>query len=269
MEILNAAHPRGPFRTALLDFDGTLSLLRRGWQQVMIPMAVEHLAATTTSETEPQLHSVVEEFVTRLTGKQTIYQMIQLGVEVEKRGGVPSDPLDYKREYHERLWSQVQERIKSVEEGRTTAESMTVPGSAQLLQKLTACGVDCHLASGTDEPYVLAEAALLGLDQYFEGRIYGARDDFQNFSKAKVIERILREAGMPGSRILGLGDGFVEIEEIKRVGGLAIGVASNEFTRSGIDSWKRARLAEAGADIILADYGELEALCDRLQICAA
>ena len=52
----------------------------------------------------------------------------------------------------------------------------------------------------------------------------------------------------------------VEIEEVKKVGGLAIGVASNEETREGINDWKRNRLIQAGADIIVGDYRQLDQL---------
>ena len=65
---------RSAYQVAIFDFDGTLSLLRRGWQQVMIPMGVEYLEATGTRETREELHAVVESFVTRLTGKQTRYE---------------------------------------------------------------------------------------------------------------------------------------------------------------------------------------------------
>jgi len=53
-------------------------------------------------------------------------------------------------------------------------------------------GVACYLASGTDRPYVLDEAAALGLPRYFDDRIYGALEDYQSYSKRLVIERILR-----------------------------------------------------------------------------
>ena len=46
IEVVNDRFPRGEFRAAILDFDGTLSLLRRNWQDVMIPMMVDLLAAT-------------------------------------------------------------------------------------------------------------------------------------------------------------------------------------------------------------------------------
>src|SRR5947199_6106231 len=78
IEVLRPDLPRGGFRSVLFDFDGTLSLLREGWPQVMIPMMVEVLRQTGTSESETQLADAIEEFVMRLNGRQTIYQMIQL-----------------------------------------------------------------------------------------------------------------------------------------------------------------------------------------------
>src|SRR5947199_2354286 len=94
IEILHPELPRGRFRSVLFDFDGTLSLIREGWPQVMIPMMVEVLRATGTAETEAELSAVVEEFVMRLNGRQTIYQMIHLAEEVRRRGGQPREPLE-------------------------------------------------------------------------------------------------------------------------------------------------------------------------------
>src|SRR5215831_13469889 len=93
MEILRPDLPRGRFRSVLFDFDGTLSLIREGWPQVMIPMMVAVLRETGTEETDAQLTPAVEEFVMRLNGRQTIYQMMQLAEAVRLRGGHPLDPL--------------------------------------------------------------------------------------------------------------------------------------------------------------------------------
>src|SRR5215469_5248 len=103
IEIVRADLPRGRFRSVLFDFDGTLSLIREGWPQVMIPMMVSILRETGTRETEAELTAAVEEFVMRLNGRQTIYQMMQLAEEVRRRGGQPLDPLAYKRRYHDLL----------------------------------------------------------------------------------------------------------------------------------------------------------------------
>ncbi len=92
IEVLRPDLPRGNFRGVLFDFDGTLSLIREGWPQVMIPMMVGVLRETGTSENEEELVAAVEEFVMRLNGRQTIYQMIQHAAEVQKRAGQPHDP---------------------------------------------------------------------------------------------------------------------------------------------------------------------------------
>lgn len=253
IERLNDDAPSGPFATAIFDFDGTLSLIRRNWQDVMIPMMVRILAKCPAAESEEELHRVVEDYVMRLNGRQTIYQMMQLADEVQQRGGEPLDPLEYKHQYHDLLWQEVGQRVDKLESGGIDPEELRVPGAIEILQQLRDRGVQLYLASGTDLNYVRREADALQLSEFFEDRIYGALDDYKKFSKAMVIQQIVSEQGQ-GSAIVGFGDGFVEIEEIKRVGGLAVGVASNEEERQGINTWKRERLARAGADWIIPDF---------------
>ena len=71
---------------------------------------------------------------------------------------------------------------------------------------------------------------------------------------------------LSGAELLTFGDGYVEIENTAAVDGLAVGVASNEAERRGIDAWKRQRLIEAGADIIIPDFREHQALLSYLDI---
>ena len=260
IELLRTDCIRGRFRAVLFDFDGTLSLIREGWPEVMIPMMVRVLRDTGTKETDEQLDQHVEEFVMRLNGRQTIYQMIQLAEEVRQRGGRPRDPLEYKHEYHELLMKRSEPRLKGLRDGTISPETMTVPGSHQFLRRLRQMGLTLYLASGTDLKHVREEAALLRLTEYFGDHIYGAVDDYKNFSKRLVVERILQQHGLQGPELLAFGDGFVEIEEVKKAGGLAVGVASDEVRRAGVNAWKRDRLIRAGADLIIAEYRQQEAL---------
>jgi phosphoglycolate phosphatase len=254
IEVLSPDLPRGRFRSVLFDFDGTLSLIREGWPQVMVPMMVDVLRQTGTRETDQELTATVEEFVMRLNGRQTIYQMIHLAEEVARRGGRPLDPLQYKHRYHGLLMERIHGRLEALASGAATFEQWTVPGSHALLEDLCRRGLTLYLASGTDLNFVQKEAELLGLAPYFGERIYGALDDYKNFSKQMVIERILRDHGLHGEELLAFGDGFVEIEEVKRAGGVAVAVASDEVNRRGINEWKRKRLIEAGADVIIPEY---------------
>lgn len=260
IEVVRGDFPRGEFRAVLFDFDGTLSLIRRNWQAVMIPMMVDVLAGTGTAETRGQLHEHVEEFVMRLNGKQTIYQMIQLADEVRLRGGSPSEPLDYKHRYHDLLWRQIGDRVAALKDGRATPEEMSVPGTHRLLAQLRERGLALYLASGTDLKYVRDEVAALGLEEFFGPHVYGALDDYQNFSKAMIIDRMIADMAVEGHQLLAFGDGFVEIEETRKAGGVAVGVASDEETRQGVNAWKRNRLIRAGADIIIGDYRQQDEL---------
>lgn len=265
IEIIREPCGRGEYKHALFDFDGTLSLIRQGWMEVMVPMMVEILLETPNHESVEELGGIVREYVYRLTGKQTIYQMIQLVDEIKKRGGTPLAPLEYKNEYNRRLMKVIHERREALRTGQAKPKDMLVPNSLELLDALRERGVQVYLASGTDEPYVKEEADLLQLTQYFGEHIYGAQADYKTFSKAMVIERILSIHKIEGRYLLGFGDAYVEIENVKSVGGAAVGVASDEAERSGKpDLWKRERLVGVGADVIIPDYRECNALVDYL-----
>ncbi|NQU20261.1 MAG: HAD family hydrolase [Candidatus Nealsonbacteria bacterium] len=265
IEIIRPLCGRQRPRHVLFDFDGTLSLIREGWPDVMVPMMVEVLRATGTDESPETLRELVIEFVMQLNGKQTIYQMIRLAEEVRRRGGRPEDPLAYKQIYHERLMERIDGRRDALRCGEVSPQQMLVPHSLEILDAFRQRGVQLYVASGTDERYVLEEARLLGLDAYFGRHIYGAQDDYRAFSKAKVIERILTENNVDGASLAGFGDGYVEIQNIRAVGGTAVAVASDESGRSGkADPWKRDRLIGVGAHLVIPDYRDGLALLDYL-----
>ena len=71
IEIIRAIQLAAPPEHVLFDFDGTLSLIREGWPDVMVPMMVQVLLETGTDETAQQLHRLAYDFVMQLNGKQT------------------------------------------------------------------------------------------------------------------------------------------------------------------------------------------------------
>jgi len=241
-------------RVVLFDFDGTISLIRAGWVDVMVPMMVEVLAGLKTGESEDSLRAVVEEFVGRLTGKQTVYQMIELADQVRARGGTPEDPLVYKRRYLDLLHKKIAHRLEELRSGKCSPDKYLVPGARRLLETLYARGLKMYLASGTDQEYMRDEADLLDVSRYFDGRVYGALDDYKSFSKKILIQRLIASAEVSGDQFLGFGDGYVEIENIKEVGGTAVGVATDEPACLAVSEWKRQRLARVGADFIIPNF---------------
>ena len=249
----------------LFDFDGTLSLIRQGWPDVMVPLFTEILPPL-PDETDEQRRQLAFEDIMRLNGKQTIYQMIQLAERVRERGGTPGEPLDYKHEYLRRLDERIRHRVEGIRAGTIPRDELTVFGTRALLEELSSRGLALYLASGTDEQFVKAEAEALGLTHYFKGHIYGAQDDYKKFSKKMVIDRILAENRIPGDSLLAFGDGYVEIENTKQVGGFAVAVASDEANNGSgrFDAWKHQRLMGVGADLCIPDYRELDALMATL-----
>src|SRR6185295_19260342 len=99
LEIIRPGASAARARVALFDFDGTLSLIRSGWVDVMVPMMVGILVDLKTGESEAALDGVVRDFVWKLTGKETIYQMMEFAEQVKRRGGNALDPLEYKKMY--------------------------------------------------------------------------------------------------------------------------------------------------------------------------
>ena len=252
---------RESIQHVLFDFDGTLSLVREGWPEVMIPMFCE-MCPSLPAESRESKESLLRDDIMSLNGKQTIYQMIQLAERIKERGGQPKEPLWYKHEYLRRLDERISARKQDLKNNPDSAAQHLVHGALELLDMLNSMGLPIYLASGTDEQFVKEEAQLLGIDHFFKGHIYGALDDYKSFSKKMIIDRIIKENDIDGSSLLSFGDGYVEIENTRSVGGLAIAVATDEaHNGSGqVDQWKRERLLGVGAEVVIPDFRDARTL---------
>jgi len=156
----------------------------------------------------------------------------------------------------------VRGRWADLETGTAKAADWVVPNAHAILTNIRGKDVPLFVASGTEYDHVACEAKLLGVEAFFPTGINAPKDNDPSFGKGKVITRILAELGIRGEELLGFGDGVVETGEVKRVGGVAVGVASSE-PGSGwgvVQQEKRARLIAAGADLIVPDYSRQEEL---------
>lgn len=264
IELIRPGASAADARVALFDFDGTLSLIRSGWVDVMVPMMVEILVDLKTGESEKELRDLVNEFVWRLTGKETIYQMMAFTECVKERGGQALEPIDYKKMYLDLLWTKISGRVEELRRGHVSPEKYLVPGARGLLERLRDRGLKMYLASGTDHIFMSEEARLLDVARYFDGGVYGAQDDLTSFSKKILVQRIISGTEVAGPQIIGFGDGYVEIEEVKLVGGVAVGVATTEPECEVVDTWKRDRLVGVGADVIVPNFSRHDELIEML-----
>ncbi len=262
-------------RYAIFDHDGTISTLREGWEQIMVPMMMKAVLGDIFNDADEAFyHKVlmrVTEFIDKTTGIQTLVQMKGLVEIVREFGCVPEDQIldefGYKQIYNDELLRMVKVREEKILRGELSLEDFTLKSAVLLLNKLHKAGVKLFLASGTDEEDVKNEARNLGYDHLFEGGIYGAVGDVNKEAKKIVLDRILNNIGDSGSEhIVTFGDGPVEIRETRKRGGITVGIASNEIKRHGLNESKRTRLIKAGADIIVPDFSQIQLLLKLLNI---
>jgi phosphoglycolate phosphatase len=246
-----------PITHVIFDFDGTLSWLRHGWPDIMIDLFCEFVPQELQGSLS--FRNELRRDTLGLNGKPSIHQVTAFCERAGQLGINTPDRESLLRSYSERLAAAVSERIQKLESAEAKPADFVIPGAFDLLAILKVRKLTLIVLSGTIEADVRREADLLGLAPFFGKHIYGSTSG-TNFSKKDVIDRILQEERINGSHLLSFGDGPVEIECTKAVGGHAIGVASDEHVNGSgrIDPDKREHLLRAGADAIIADYHDAE-----------
>ena len=258
---------------AIFDNDGTISTLRQGWEEVMEPVMIRSILGNRWREVDESGYQRVRErvrgYIDKTTGIQTLVQMLGLVEMVREFGYVREEKIldehGYKEVYNRELLERVGRRIDKIRTGELSSVDFTLKMAVDFLQALHKRGVRLYLASGTDQEDVVREAEILGYAELFEGRIYGAIGDIKHEPKRKVLESILADIDLgEGEQVVTFGDGPVEIQETRKRNGLAVGVASDEVRRYGLNPVKRSRLIQAGADLIVADFSQTGKLLELL-----
>jgi phosphoglycolate phosphatase-like HAD superfamily hydrolase len=296
VEIIRPFSPR-KIKIVVFDFDGTLSLLRTGWQQIMVDLMFETVRGVRTSEPRPRpagngfsdqnplahrpgseffhpfLNSNIEsdaelrgglrEIVDQTTGWQSVDQMLMLAELVQSERAHQGSPgnkslqkeaLRYKSIYLDRLRRHMSARLETIEAGDTPGERFLVAGSLEFLLRLSSTDCRLCLISGTDKAEVIREAELLGIRRFFDNGIFGGLNETRAFTKQEAMHRVLSNFGIHSRAMVAFGDGIIDIQSTREIGALAVGVASNEEQRYGINSVKRSQLIAAGADAVIGDY---------------
>jgi rfaE bifunctional protein kinase chain/domain len=272
IELCYQSIPFGRIKHAVFDNDGTISTLRQGWEQIMAPVMVKAILGDKYETADETLYhkvkSRVADYIDQSTGIQTIIQMEAL-VEMVKEFGIVADDdiLDkfgYKEIYNNALMEQVNRRIEKYKRGELDINDYIIKGASEFLKDLKDKGIKLYLASGTDRQDVIAESEALGYAQLFDGGVYGAVGDITKYSKKMVIEKIMAENKLQGPELVVFGDGPVEIRECRKRDGIAVGIASDEIRRHGLNIEKRTRLVKAGAHVIVPDFSQHKTLIKLL-----
>ena len=275
IEIVNKLQRRPVIRHAIFDHDGTISTLREGWELIMAPVMIKAMLGDNYLTADEALYRKVrqrvDDFIDRTTGIQTLVQMKGLIELIKEFGYVPGekmlDEFGYKKIYNDELLKMVSVREVKFKNKELGLDDFTIKNAIPFLQKMHDAGIKLYLASGTDVEDVKSEARSLGYDHLFEGRIYGAVGDIKKEAKKIVLDHILDIIGESSAgKVATFGDGPVEMRETKKRNGIAIGIASNEVRRFGLNEKKRQRLIKAGADVIIPDFSQSSRLLELLNI---
>ena len=254
-------------RFVMMDHDGTISVLREGWELLMHDMMLrcitgEHFNQL-SGEQHQQLSDKVNQLISQTTGAPTIVQMEGLVEIVNREGFIPKEnvltPEAYKAMFLEHLNLHVEKRIARFRKGELQLDDLTIKGVISFIRRLKENKKSLYLASGTDEEYVIKEAEALGYASQFDGGIHGAIPG-EGSAKRKVMNYLREKFQASGEEIIVIGDGPSEIREGRKDGALCVGVASDELRRYGLNQHKRERLIRAGAHIIIEDFSQLDQL---------
>lgn len=263
VEVIQKDLLRPDISHVIFDFDGTLSWLRHGWPTIMLNTFLAHTPEKWRNDATIRAELMAD--ILSLNGKPSIHQLACCHERARKEGISTPSPENLLSEYIPRMRRIVNERLALIRSGSRPASDFIVWNALRALENAKSLGLTSIILSGTAEDDVRLEAELLGLSTFFGNHIYGS-SPHGTFSKKDVIDRIMREERIEGHHLLALGDGPVEIGFTKAVGGLAIGVASDEEVNGShrADMAKRKQLIAAGADAIVPDYDEVDALFQRI-----
>jgi phosphoglycolate phosphatase len=121
--------------------------------------------------------------------------------------------------------------------------------TAALLSRLRDAGHDLALVTGNLEPIARRKLARRGLNEYFPAGQGGFGSDAED--RAELVRLARERAGSPPAAVL-VGDTPYDVQAAVRGGARAVGVANERFSRE--------ELVDAGADAVIDDLRELEAL---------
>ena len=250
--------PSRPFRLAAIDFDGTMSLIRIGWQQVM--HGVMRAALAPYHPRPEQLDDEIAGYIARSTGQPSIIQMAWVDEHVLLYGGTSHGAHYYLDQFSQAMSAQIDARIASIHDD-ASADACMVPGARALLQRLRSHGIAIALVSGTERHHLIRESQALRIHDFFDAGIYGPGMHAPTFTKLDAMHQLVQLYHIAPGALLSVGDGPVEIMAGKELHGCSLAVASHEVS-GGLDDAKRRHLLHAGADAVVANFLALDDIAD-------
>jgi phosphoglycolate phosphatase-like HAD superfamily hydrolase len=236
-------------KCVILDYDGTLTTFRKGWEFILYPYAKNCINPFHTAESNTDLEADLQHFVIHAGGTSPKQLMERLQELVQKHTGISREVDDYISEYGAIFNGEINRRLESFD---NNPEEYVISGSREMLNFLNQQGIIMYIVTGSCPEAVSKELEKLGLLQLFL-KVYGANRHTEGNHKEVAIAEIIQTQGLKKCEILIVGDGSTEIRAAAQLGLPALGIASDEHT-GGLCPKKKENLTRLGAHIIIPDY---------------
>lgn len=259
IEIIRPLPTQRP-RLAVFDYDGTISLIRCGWQQSMSNAFVDALQGLDNPESPSELRAMIDAYVYGTAGQPTNTQMAWIADLVVQRGGPRLPASEYRARYDSVMAVKIADRIAGAQSGTIAAEELMVPYVRQMLDLVQQAGIPIALLSGTDREFLYQETQALGISHYFGDLVYGPGSHDPNYSKTSAIHEMMQRFDLGDGEIISFGDGPIEADATHAVNGVVIGIALDEEHGAQLDQRKRQLLLEHHASVITIDFREYQQL---------
>jgi len=249
MEIKIINNKKAKILAAIVDWDGTISLLREGWNKVMKDYIANYISLN------PQKKDLLwaENFIKETMGENTVDQMLGMMAKAHENG-VKNMPIDQKKrknlaekqriKYRKSLEEKM--RSKRIKRAKVHPGEFINKGIKKFLQELKKRNVKIFVISGSEQKErggIEEEVEILKLKHYFE-KVFGYNGQIHPYTKENALKWIIKKYKIKNPlQILVVGDGPKEIKTGRDFGTITIGLVSNNLSKKN--------LLKSGADYIV------------------
>lgn len=235
----------------ILDYDGTLTTLRKGWNVILTDYA--------KSKINPYNRpcDLIDDRILHLTthaGGTTPRQLVKRLMDIiEELGHISKEEIGtiehYAKDYADHFQEKINDRLENFS---NESESYVIESVRPMLDFIQSRETINYIVTGSCETAVTNELKLLGMDSFFV-KVYGATLEMEGNLKLDAMNEIISRHGLNKDEVLIIGDGSTEMRAARDLGLPSIGIASNE-DEGGLCQKKRQLLIDLGAHAIIADY---------------
>ncbi|MCM8538085.1 MAG: HAD hydrolase-like protein [Lentisphaeraceae bacterium] len=242
-------------RAIVLDYDGTLTTFRRGWELILYTYVKIALDPLGEKENDEVLEADLVDFVKHAGGTSPRQLMERLQALILKHTGTKESVDYYMSEYSRIFNGEIQKRVSSFNED---SESYVIAGVRELLAFLSEQKTENYVVTGSGTEEVSHELDVLQMSQFFHC-VFGTDPLSTGRHKVDSIKSILDQHSLNKDEVLIIGDGSTEARAAKELNLAFIGIASDEHN-GGLCEKKRNLLKGISSNAIISDYESFQEL---------